>query len=76
MVTSPVAETDGLECLLGQSMPLLAADAVTVVEQREFNVIQRARTGEQIEALENEADLPITDLRQSVLRQRGDVMPV
>src|SRR5207244_12377442 len=46
------------------------------VEQGQLDVFERARTGQEVEGLEDEADLAIPDSGQGVVAQLGDVHPV
>ena len=50
--------------------------AAAVVEQRQLDVVERRRARQQVEALEHEADLPVPDQRQLVLRHPRDVLAV
>jgi hypothetical protein len=46
------------------------------VEERQLDVLQRAGAGQQVELLEDEADLGVAGARQLVAAQAGHVAPV
>ena len=47
--------------------------AALAVEHRQLGVLERGRPGQQVESLENEADLGIADVRPLVAGELGDV---
>src|SRR5437867_3948778 len=48
----------------------------TGVEQRQLDVLEGARPGQEVELLEDEADLCVPDPRERVRREAGDVLAV
>ena len=75
-VVGAVAEADGLERRAGAPCRSRRLErAAAVVEQRQLDVVERARARQQVEALEDEADLLVADARQIVARQPRHVAP-
>ena len=68
-----VPELDLLERVLGRLASLLLGEPA--VDERQFHVLQRARAGEELEALEDEADLEVPHVRQLVVGQVAHVAP-
>ena len=54
--------------------PVLGRDGR--VEHRQLDLVQRGGALDEVEALEDEADLAVTDTRQLVLVERRDVLPI
>src|SRR5205814_933107 len=52
------------------------ASGHTGVEQRQLDVLEGARPGQEVELLEDEADLCVPDPRERVRREAGDVLAV
>ena len=71
-VVHAVAETDVFERLPG----LVAAHGggEAGVDERQFDVVQAVRTGQEVEGLEDEADLLIADGGEFVVIHGGDVL--
>jgi hypothetical protein len=65
-----VTELDALESFRRALSALVSAD--TGVDQRQLDVMERGRAGEQVERLKNESDLAIPDASQLVLVLVGD----
>src|SRR5205823_8278580 len=61
LMVQPVAKPDALERLRGD-LPRVALPSSSIVQQRELNVLERARAGEQIEALKHKAKLLIPQI--------------
>ena len=78
VVVHALAEADDLEHFLRALVPLGGLHLVraAVVEQRQLDVVERRRPRQQVEPLEDEADLLVADDRQLVLRHPGDVLAV
>ena len=66
----PICEPDQVQRLHGTLGPL---GGVARVDQGHLDVVERRRTRNQVEALEDEADPPVADQRQLVVVQVGDV---
>ena len=64
-VMDSVSELNALECFRGSLSPLVRSDAG--VNERQLDVVQRGRARQQVEGLEHEADLAISDARELVL---------
>ena len=75
LVVDAVAEADTLQRLGGEAAGIEPATA-TVVQQRQLDVAQGRGARQQVEALEDEADLQITDIGQRILVQGVDPRPV
>ena len=60
---------------LERARPALGA-AHARVDQRQLDVPQHRRAGDQVEALEDQADLPVPDVRQLIVVEIADVDPV
>ena len=75
LVVEAVAEPDALERGGGQRARV-ALPAAAVVEQRQLDVLQRARARQQVEALEDEAELLVADVGELVLAQPVDAHAV
>ena len=69
-VIHPVGQPDPGERLGGQLPPLLRAHAG--VDQRQLDVVQAGGPRQQVEGLEDEADLLVADPGQLVVLQLGD----
>jgi len=70
----PLQQPDDLE--RGPRPPVPSTlDLVAAVEQRQFHVFDRARPGEQVEALEDETDAVVADFGQIVARHARHVLP-
>src|SRR5687767_11190977 len=76
VVIHPLAEADDLEHFLRAAVPFgrfhLVAPAV--IEQRQLDVVERRRARQEVEALEDEADLAVPDHRELVLRHPRHVL--
>src|SRR5580698_4044759 len=59
------------ECLHAQAMALGPRNAA--IDEREFEVLKRCRTFEEIEALEYEADIMTTEQGTLLARQAADI---
>ncbi len=64
-VVHPRAEADAIERRLGQLPPLGVRHAP--VEQRNLHVVEHAQVADQVEDLEDEADLLVADRRQRAI---------
>jgi hypothetical protein len=73
-VVLPVRQPDAGERLGRQPRTFLRGHAT--VDQRLCDVALRAQLGQQVEALEHEADLAVAHVGQLVVRQRRDVAAV
>ena len=69
-------EAHDREALSRLLLALARRVAVRGVDQRQLDVLERRRAGEQVERLEDEADLPVPDLGALVAVEPGDVDPV
>ena len=72
----PVREADDLEAVERPLAHLARRVALLAVHHGQFRVFQRGGTGEQVEALEYEADLLVADVGELVAVELGDVDPV
>ena len=61
-VMNPGAEPDPVERRLGEPAPLGVRDAA--IEQRDLHVVEHAQVADQVEGLEDEADLLVADRGQ------------
>ena len=61
MVVEPVAQADRVERRGGPFAPL-RWPTPAAVEQRQLDVLERRRARQQVEALEDEADLAVADV--------------
>ena len=68
------AEIDGLEDGLCALEALGGGGAV--IDEGQLDVVQRGGAGEQVEGLEDEADLLVADAGELVVVERGDVVAV
>ena len=68
------AEVDGLEDGFGAGDALGGGGAV--VDEGQLDVVQRGGAGEQVEGLEDEADLLVADAGELVVVELGDVVAV
>ena len=76
-VVKAVAKPDDLERLHGAAVALGPLHLrPTVVEQRQLDVVERRRPGQQVEALEHESDLLVAHDGELVLRHARDVLAV
>src|SRR5207247_1200838 len=74
LVVLAVGEPDLDEPLAGARPTIACRDAR--VEERELDVLERGHSGQQVEGLEDEADLAAPDLRQAVAVEPGHVLAV
>src|SRR5437762_14216343 len=74
MVVGPIGEPDRGQPLAGARAP--RSGRQPRVDQRELDVFQRARTGQEVERLEDEPDLAVADPRELGPRETGDVLAV
>ena len=74
VVVHPVAHPHPLKRGNGQLAALAAGDAA--VDERQLDVFQRGQAGDEVEALEDEADPPVADAGEGGLGDVGDVLPV
>ena len=65
-VPYPVAQSHAFEALPRGSAALFTADAA--VDQRKLDVFQCGQAGDEVEALENKADLPVAYGRKLMIR--------
>src|SRR6266850_2902558 len=70
-----VRETQPLEQRARPRAPL-AAEYTAAILERQRHVLFHGEPWHQVECLEDEADLPIADLRQPLARQRADVLAI
>ena len=70
-VVDPIAEPDGIE---RGDRPLASALAVAAVDERQLDVLDRVEPRQQIERLEDEADVLVADRRELVVRELPDVL--
>ena len=75
-VVVSVGQTDDLQGLHRTIAHLARLDARMRVEHGKFDVLQRGRAGEEIESLEDEADLLVANVRAVVAVEPRDVDPV
>src|SRR5690606_24217044 len=73
LVLETIAEPDFLQQFTRARAALFRRDAAE--QHRELDILERAQVGEQIEALEDEADAAVADLGQLVARHARDVVP-
>ncbi len=71
-VVQPVAELDGLEELPAASLALLARDAP--VEEGEVDVLEHGELRDEVEGLEDEAEVPVPDPGEAVVGEARDVL--
>ena len=69
LMIEAIAEADALQRRDGQRVRV-ALPAAAVVQQRQLDVLHRAGARQEIEALEDEADLLVADRRERVLVER------
>ena len=69
LVREPVAEPHGVDELVDPAVVALAAGD----GQRQHDVLVRGERGQQVEGLEDEADLVAPQLREGALLERGDL---
>src|SRR5512139_4227941 len=69
-----LAQPDAFEHGLRLTAPRLAPRAG--IHQRQRDVIERSELGQQVEALEHEADLAVAQGSQLIRRQSADILPV
>ena len=69
LVVHAVGEVHALEHGLRPLAPLLGGDPAE--EQGQLDVLERGRVGQQVEALEHEADVPVADLGEAVAVEPG-----
>src|SRR6185503_17664288 len=69
-----IGQSDAIERRTGALSPLVAVDPG--VEQRELGVFQDRGAREEVEGLENEAELQVADLRELARGEGGDVFAV
>src|SRR5436190_1727489 len=74
MVVGPIGEPDRGQPLAGARAP--RSGRQPRVDQRELDVFQRARPGQEVERLEDEPDLAVADPRELGPREAGDVLTV
>ena len=74
VVVEPIAQPDPLQRLAGPLVPLGGGDPG--VEQRQLDVLQRRGARQQVEVLEDEADRLVAEVRQLVVGEAGDVLPL
>src|SRR6185295_11285925 len=74
MVALAISQPDPAKCAAraGQALPT-AGRRGTGIEQRQGDIFDRRRAGEQVEALEDEADALAAQPRQLRLVERGDI---
>ena len=68
------AEADALEGSLGALLALCCRSAV--IDERQLDVVERCGPGQEIEGLEDESDLLVSDTGQLVVVQLGDVVAI
>jgi hypothetical protein len=73
-VRGPAFEPDQPQRLERARVALGAARLA--VDQRDLDVLERGRARQQVEALEDEADLAVADLGEAVARERRDIRAV
>ena len=70
-------QPDDFQCLPGTLSGLVPTStphaAVALVDQRELDVLERRRAGQEVEGLEDEAALAIVDVRKCVIVESADV---
>src|SRR5215471_1631765 len=68
------AESDAFKRSLGALFA--CSGRCAVVDERKFYVMERSRTSQKVEGLEDEADLLVADAGQFIIVKLGDVMSV
>src|SRR6478672_1498968 len=77
MVRRTVSERDRIERSTRTPPPLGWRDAATVgIDERQFDVFESGRPGQQVETLKDEPHLLVSNQRQLVVRQLRDVTSV
>ena len=72
-MVGPIRQADDVEATLGALLHLVGGDAPPAVEHGQLDVFERGRAGEEIEALEDEAEFLVAEVGELVAVQLGDV---
>src|SRR4051794_20520352 len=75
MVIRALSQTDEIENLY-RAFVTFGPFQPTAVQQRQFHIVQRRGAGQQVEALEHEADLSVADGGELVFRHSRDVIAI
>src|SRR5450756_1811254 len=75
-VVSALLESHQLERLHGPPFPIRPLRRGAVIEKGQFDVLERRCSGEEVEPLEHEADLVVSDPGQIVFRQARHILAV
>ena len=73
LVVGAVGQADRVQRLQGPLALARSGQALAGVEHRQFDILQRGGAGQQVEALEDEADLLVADVGQFVAAELRDV---
>ena len=72
LVVGPCFQADGFQLFHGPFCPFLAADAG--VDQGQGDVVQGGNAGQEVEVLEDEADVLVADDGQFIVAEVGDFL--